>query len=240
MSRSIAVTGAAAVALAASLLATPAYAQAGEFPITVTPDEAHPGETVTVTGDATDPTCSEDGVAVQLNYTKPDGTLGTVSVNTTTDVAGHFSAEIDVPDAAVAGEDASVNAVIADCVPPAEESQGTRSSESEPFDVLAYTGDLTLSETSGEPGDVVSFAGTNCWGGETVFYFGPDAYEGEPDPDKTFEGEFEVPDYPDGTYEVTAECPGTDYRVLSFRLRNPRPAPAPPARPVPRRPTFTG
>lgn len=240
MSR-IALSAAAAVALAGSLVATPSYA-AAPFSITVSPDAARPGETATVTGDATDPVCAENGVAVRFHYTKPDGSLGTKVFNTTTDAAGHFSAQITVADDAVAGEKASVTAFIADCTPPGEPSQGPRQSDSVAFDVLAYTGKFSISRTSGRPGDVVSFSGTNCWGGEVIVYFGGDVIEGVPEADKTFAGVYELPDVPDGRYEFGAECPGTDYNVFSFRLINPKsnPPAAPPARPVVRRPTFTG
>jgi hypothetical protein len=241
MSRKIALCGAAAATVAASLLTSPAYA-ADEFSITVAPTAAKPSESITVTGTADDPVCAEDGVAVSLHYTKPDGTLAAATVNTTTDAAGAFSAEITVPDIAFAGEKAYVNAVIADCTPPEEASVGARSSQSVDFDVVPYEGKLTLGTKKGKPGQKLSFAGTECWGGEAVFVFGDEVLEGEPEEDKTFEGSFTLPDLPSGTYPVTAQCPGTDYAVLSFTLVNPAAAPpvAPPARPIPRRPTFTG
>ena len=56
---------------------------------------------------------------------------------------------------------------------------------------------------------------------------------------KTFAGSYTLPDAPDGVYEVVAECPGTDYDVLAFRLVNPD-EPARPATPVPGRARFTG
>lgn len=245
MARTIALTVTAAAALAASLVATPAYAQAPpEFDITVTPDEARPGETATVSGDATDPTCAEDGVGVRFHYTKPDGSEATAVVTTTTDAAGHFEAEITVPSDAVAGEDASVNAFIADCTPPGGETS-SRSSKTVSFDVLAHEGKFSISRTSGRPGDVVTFSGTNCWGGSVIVFFNGDVVEGEPEDDRTFSGEYVLPDYPDGVYEFGAECPGTDYNSFQFRLINPgepseEPRPAPPARPVRGRPTFTG
>lgn len=241
MSRSIVLSGALACAVVASLVGSPAYA-APEFDITVSPTTAKPGESFTVTGDATDPTCAEDGVAVTLNFTRPDGTTGAQTVNTTTDAAGHFEATVTVPDNAYAGEAASVRALIADCNPPSGPSEGTRSSVRKTFTIEAYEGSFTISRKSGRPGDVVTFAGTNCWGGEAVVFFGDDAMTGEPEADKSFGGEYVLPDAPDGTYEFGAECPGTDYTVYSFRLINPAPAPpaAPPARPVRGRPTFTG
>lgn len=239
MSRTIAPVCVAVVALAASLLTTPAHA-ATEFAITVDPSAARPGDTVTVSGDAVDPICAEDGVAIRFHYTKPDGSSATAVVSTTTDAAGHFSADITVPADAVAAEEASVTAFIADCTPPGEPSTGPRSSESDPFNVVPHEGDFEISRTSGEPGDVLEFAGTNCWGGEVAFFFGDDVLSGEPDDSKEFGGQYVLPDAPDGVYEVTAECPGTDYRVFAFRLVNPEAPPAPPARPVTRRPTFAG
>lgn len=239
MSRKIVLSGAAAFVLAASMLVTPAYAE-GEFPITVTPDEARPAEVVHVEGDATDPVCAEDGVAVSLHYTKPDGTLAAATVNTTTDAAGHFEADVTVPDIAVAGGESFVAAVIADCTPPSSTDTISRTSVSVPFEVLAYEGEFAISKTSGKPGDVVDFAGTNCWGGAVAVFFGEDVAEGEPEADKTFAGEYELPDLPGGTYEFGAECPGTDYAVLSFTLVNPQAPAAPPAPPVVRTPTFTG
>lgn len=239
MSRRAVLTGAAAFALAATLAAPPAWAE-GEFTITVTPTSAKPGETFTVTGDATDPICAEDGVAVNLNYTRPDGTTGLQSVSTTTDAAGHFSATVTVPINAYAGEPASVVAVIADCTPPDATPAFSRASHAVPFTVDAFEGEFEISATKGKPGDELEFAGTNCVGGSVLVFFGDEVLSGTPEADKTFGGVLEVPDLPTGTYEVGAECPGTDYPVLSFRLTNTAPAPAPPARPVPRTPTFTG
>ncbi|HWL37004.1 MAG TPA: hypothetical protein VNQ77_12510 [Frankiaceae bacterium] len=237
MSRSIVLSAVAACALATSLLAAPAYA-ADEFPITVTPDEGKTAASLHVEGDATDPTCADDGVAVSLHYTKPDGTMAATTVNTTADAAGHFEADLTVPDNAYAGEKAFVNAVIADCTPP-DGPTSSRSSVAVDFEVLARTGSFKVSALSGKPGDVVDFEGTNCWGGVTAVFFGDDVVTGKPDADKTFEGSYELPDLPGGTYELGAECPGTDYRVYSFTLVNAAPV-APPAAPVPGAPTFTG
>lgn len=242
MSRRTVLAGAAVLALATSLAATPAYAE-GEFAITVTPAaEGLPASTFTVTGDATDPVCADDGVTVTLHYTKPSGATGTTSSGTTTDAAGHFSAQLTVPDDAYAGENAFVSAVIADCTPPDATPAFSRSSVSVDFEVLANEGEFDISDTSGKPGDTLEFAGTNCWGGTVAVFFGDELFTGVPEGDKTFAGELEVPDLPTGTYEVGAECPGTDYaQVFSYRLVNPVVAPpAPPARPVVRPPTFTG
>ena len=239
MTRKLVLTGAVALALATSLVAAPAHAE-GEFTITVTPDEGLPSATFDVAGDATDPVCPEDGVAVTLKYTKPNGTLGSTTVNTTTDAAGHFTAQLTVPHDAYAGEAAEVSALISDCAPP-DTTPFARSSISMPFEVLAYEGEFAISATKGKPGDELEFAGTNCWGGTVAIFFGDELFTGDPEDDKTFGGAIEVPDLPSGTYEVGAECPGTDYAVLSYRLTNPTVAPpAPPARPVVRRPTFTG
>lgn len=238
MNRTTVLGSALTVALAATLVQSPAFA-AGEFPITVTPAEAKPGEPVTVTGDATDPTCADDGVAVTFFYTKPDGTAGATTTNTVTDAAGHFTAALNVPATAVAGAPASVSAVIADCTPP-DGPTSSRASESDAFEVLAYEGTFTVSKTTAKPGETVTFSGTNCWGGDVAVYLGdveiPDVTL---NPDKTFSGGFTVPNAPGGVYELGAECPGTDYEVMAFTLVNPV-AVAPPATPVPGRPRFTG
>jgi hypothetical protein len=240
MSRRIVCSAAAAFGMTAALLVTPATA-AGEFTITVTPDEGLPTSSFTVTGDATDPICADDGVAVSLHYTKPDGSTGSASVNTVTDSAGHFTANLTVPETAYAGEDASVAAVIADCTPPDASPAFARSSISVPFDVLAYDGVFHISKKSGKPGQVVTFSGTNCYGGAVAVFFGDDVLSGTPEQDRTFAGEYTLPNVKTGTYEFGAECPGTDYQVFSFSLVNPVVAPpAPPARPVVRPPTFTG
>lgn len=240
MSRTVALAGALTVALAASLVHTPALA-AGTFPITVTPDSARPSEEITVSGDATDPTCADDGVRVRFFYTKPNGTTGSTFVNTVADSAGHFSVKLNVPADAVAGEDATVSAAIADCTPPGGETS-SRSSEAVPFEVLAYEGTFTISKRVGRPGETVTFSGTNCWGGDVAVFFGPDeATNVTLDAGaKTFSGSYVLPDAPGGVYEFAAECPGTDYAVHAFTLVNPSVAPAPPARPVPGRPRFTG
>lgn len=240
MTRRIVTGAAVALALTASLAHAPAWG-ATEFDITVTPDEAAPAESFTVTGDATDPTCADDGVRVRLFYTKPDGSTGSAFVNTVADAAGHFSAQLTVPSDAVAGATANVSAFIADCTPPGESTVGARSSETVPFEVLAYEGTFTLSKTRGEPGETVTFSGTNCWGGDVAVYFADLEIENVTlKGDKTFSGSFVVPDAPGGTYEVAAECPGTDYAVRSFVVVNDAPPVAPPAKPVPRRPRYTG
>lgn len=241
MARKIVLCGAAAATVAASLLTAPAHA-AEDFPITVTPTTAKPSESLTVTGTADEPICAEDGVAVSLHYTKPDGTLAATTVNTTTDASGAFEAELTVPDIANAGEKAYVNAIIADCTPPEEPSQGARSSVAVDITIEPYEGELTLSKLAGKPGEVIRFTGTECWGGEATFAFGDDTVDDEPGGTKTFTGTYTLPDAPGGTYEVSAQCPGTDYGVLSFTLVNPAVAPpaAPPARPIAGRPTFTG
>lgn len=226
------------LALAASLLHAPAWA-ANEFEITVTPTEAAPSETLTVTGDATDPVCADDGVVVRLFYTKPDGTDGSTSVNTVADSAGHFSAQLTVPDNAVAGADASVSALIADCTPPGGQTS-SRASETVAFEILAYEGTLKLSKTTGKPGEKVTFTGTNCWGGDVLVALGDTEIANVTLNGKNFSGSFIVPDLPGGTYEFGAECPGTDYEVLGFTIVNPAAPPAPPARPVPGRPRYTG
>lgn len=238
MNRTTVLASALTVALAATLVQSPAHA-ADEFAITVTPTEAPPGEPLTVTGDATDPTCADDGVAVTFYYTKPDGSTGSTTANTVTDAAGHFSAALNVPETAVAGAPASVSAIIADCTPPGG-TTASRASEAVAFEVLAYEGTFTVSATTGKPGETVTFSGTNCWGGDVVVYLGdvevPDVTL---NPDKTFSGSFTVPNAPGGVYELGAECPGTDFEVKAFTLVNPVRV-APPAKPVPGRPRFTG
>jgi azurin len=233
----------AALGLAATLVPVPAHA-ATEFQITVDPDAQQPAKTFDVTGDAVDPICAEDGVAVSLTYTKPNGSNGHTTVNTTTDTAGHFAATLTVPDDAVAGEAAQVRALIADCTPESGPSEGARSSEAVAFDVLAYEGTFKVNDADmrGKPGETITFSGTNCWGGDVVVVFGDDEMTAVLKPDKTFSGSYVLPDAPDGTYEIAAQCPGTDFEVLSFRLDNPAAPPpvAPPATPVPGRPRFTG
>lgn len=240
MTRRIVVGSALTLALTATLVHAPAHAE-GEFPITVTPDAARPGTQITVTGDATEPTCADDGVVVRFFYTKPDGTAGSTSVNTVADANGHFSADLTVPANAVADADASVSAAIADCTPPEGETS-SRVSEVEAFEVLAYEGSFTISRNSGKPGQTVTFQGTNCWGGDVAVFFGDFevtnvTLNAEA---KTFSGSYVLPDAPGGVYEFGAECPGTDFPVRAFTLVNPKAAPAPPARPVNRRPRFTG
>lgn len=240
MSRRLVLATAVSLALTGSLVAGPAYAE-GEFTITVVPASGHPTETFDVTGDAVDPVCPNDGVAVSLLYTKADGSIATTTANTTTDAAGHFTAQLAVPENAYAGEFAQVSAVIADCAPP-DTTPFARSSISVDFDVLAYDGAFSISDTTGEPGDTITFEGTNCWGGSIVVFFGDDEeIEVDLGNDRTFSGSYVLPDAPGGVYEFGAECPGTDYEVLAFTLVNPEAPPAaPPARPVPRTPTFTG
>jgi hypothetical protein len=233
-----AVSGPLAMLLGAALVPAPAYA-AGEFTITATPDSGHPSETTTVTGDATGPTCADAGVAVTLHYSKPNGALMNLTVNTTTDSAGHFSAVLTVPDDAVASRPASITALVADCTPSSGPSTGSRSSVEVAFDVLAYSGTFTTDKTTGKPGAKVHFTGTNCWGGTVDVSFGSVHHiKATLKADKTFSGDYTLPNVAGGTYPFDAQCPGTDYAARAFTLVNP--AVPPPATPVPGQPSFTG
>jgi hypothetical protein len=239
MSRRIALCAGAALVLAAAVLdATPAYA-AGEFTFTVTPSAAHPTETVTVAGDATDPVCAGDGVTVTLYFTKSDGTTDTTSVNSTTDSAGHFTADVLVPEIAYAGQPATVTSVINDCTPPDASPPFARAGNAVDFDVLAYAGTFAISKTSGKPGQTVHFSGTNCVGGEVFVFFGEDQADATLLSDKTFSGDYVLPDAPGGTYEFGAECPGTDFTSFSFTLINPK-KPTKPTTPAAKPPTAVG
>ena len=200
------------------IIAAPASA-ATDFSIAVTPAAGgHATETLSVTGDATEPVCAEDGVAVTLRYELPSGSTDTVTVNTTTDAAGHFSAELVIPENAVAGAGAFVQAVVADC-----DSYGARVSVSVPIDVQAYTGQFVLDRATGEPGQVVHVAGTNCWGNEVVVIFGNlEELVIRLDADRTFSGSYVLPHVKAGTYTFAASCPGSDFAPRSLRLLRPR------------------
>jgi hypothetical protein len=161
-----------------------------------------------------------------------------VTALTTTDSAGHFTAVLTVPANAVAGEAAEVVAFIADCTPPSQPS-ASRSSLAVAFEVLPFSGTFSASRSTGRPGEKVHFTGTNCWGGAVDVFFG--RIGGIPAKllaDKTFSGDYTLPNVPGGTYQLGASCPGTAYAPRAFRLVNPRVVP--PAVPVPGTPTFAG
>jgi hypothetical protein len=236
----------AVTAVAAALAVTtggPSYAgTTASFTITVSPTSLHPGESTNVSGDTAGPACANDGVAVTLTFTKPDGSTGTATVNTTTNASGHFDAvAVTVPDTAVAGEPASVQAVIADC---SADSGNTRASDPTKLTILAYEGSFTTNKGSGKPGTTVHVAGTNCWGGDVVVVFTDGANEDEVavtlKSDKTFSGDYVVPDAPGGNYAFQAQCPGTDYAPRAFLLVNPAKPPAPAPKPIVRPVHFTG
>jgi hypothetical protein len=240
--RSLATTAAAAaLALTTGLL--PAYAgtTTGTFTISAAPTSLHPGETTAVTGDATGPACADDGVVVTLSYTRPNGATGTISVNATTDSAGHFTANITVPDNAVADEPASVVAVIADCTPPSGPTE-TRQSNSAALTIRAYDGTFTTDKNTGHPGDTVHVAGTTCYGGSVEVTFGRGGTEQAVTvtlkPDRTFAGTFVLPNAPSGTYVFNAHCPGTNFPARPLALVNV--APAQPPTPIPGGVTVTG
>jgi hypothetical protein len=128
-----------AIALTGAL---PAWA-AFTFTVQASVTSLHPGETTVVSGDTAGPACTNDGVAVTLRYTKPDGTNGFVTQNVLTDGAGHFTTTaMTLPDTAVAGEAAQVQAVIADCT--ADPSAPTKASDPVALDVLAYEGNFAV------------------------------------------------------------------------------------------------
>lgn len=204
------------------LIADPASA-ADEFLISVTPAAgAHVTETLSVTGDATggaaEPACVNDGVAVTLAYELPGGFIDTRTVNTSTDAAGHFTADLVIPDDAVAGGNASVQAVVADCDP-----SGRRVSVPVPIDVQAFAGQFTLDRTTAEPGQVVHVAGTECWGNEVTVTFGTLAEVAITlNADRTFSGSYLLPHVKAGTYTFAASCPGSSFVPRSVRLVRPR------------------
>jgi hypothetical protein len=236
------VTAAATVAMAMSgVLPAEAGQQAATFTISVEPDAVHPAESTTVSGETSGPACAEDGVDVTLTYTKPNGGNGTVTVQTTTTAEGTFSVPVTVPDDAVAGDPASVTAVIADCTA----SEGaTRTAKAVPLEIEAYEGTLTAQPATGRPGTKVRVNGTNCWGGEVAVVF-TDGETGEDvkvtlSGNKNFTGVYTIPDAPSGDYAFVAECPGTDYNIAPFRLVNPEPAKPLPPRPITGPVRYTG
>lgn len=240
-------TTTAAVALALTSLATPAHA-AGTITISADPTTLHPGDQTTVSGETADPPCATDGVTVTLSYTKPNGNLGTVSTSAITEADGSFEATVTVPDTAVAGEAAGVQATIADCT---DDGGATRASETEKLTIEAYEGSFDTNKETGKPGTKVHFTGDNCWGGQVqvVFTDGEDADEADAvlKADKTFSGDYVIPDAPSGEYAFVASCPGTDYEVMPFVLVNPQASPTAspttppgPPRPVPGPVRFTG
>lgn len=236
------VTTTAAAALVLGIAAPPATA-APTFTISASPTSLHPGEKTTVSGSTSDPACAEDGVAVRLSFTRPNGSTGSVTVNTTTDTNGAFTADVTVPDNATADEPASVQAVIADCT--GGQTTETRSSNVVKLTIEAYDGTFTTNKTQGRPGTHVHVSGTNCWGGDVsvVFTDGEQAEEVDVtlEADKTFSGDYVIPDAPGGDYAFFAQCPGTDYAPRAFLLVNPTPSPTPlPPRPVPGPAHFTG
>lgn len=224
----------------------PAWA-AFTFTVSATATSLHPGDSTTVSGDTADPACTSDGVAVTLTYTKPDGSNGFVTQNVVSDSSGHFTTTpMTLPDDAVAGEDASVHAVIADCT--ADPSSPTKASDPLAIEVVAYTGTFSVDKTSGKPGQTVHLAGTNCWGGDVLVLLSDGTHEDEAPvtltAQKTFSGSYVLPDLPGGTYSFAAQCPGTDFAPVAFTLVNPKkvvtPPPAPAPKPIVRPVHFTG
>lgn len=248
----------------AAVTTTPAHA-ASTMTIRVSPTSLKPGETATVTGETSGPACASDGVTVTLSYSAPDGTNGVASQSATTDAGGEFTVSLAVPDDAVAGEPASVSALIPSC---AADDDSAVTSNVVTITVTAHDGTLEITDgsgasaSSGESGELVRIAGANCYGDDVVVLFtnGDDSEEVTVflEPDRTFSGEYVLPDAPGGSYEFVAQCPGTDFPVRAFQLRNEEPAQplpprpvaggpdddepgqAPPARPVEGVATFTG
>lgn len=241
------VTATAVLGLAvASFGITPAHA-ASVMTISANPTSLKPGETTTVSGSTSGPACADDGVAVTLTYTDPDGNNDTVVVNTTTDASGAFTVPVVLADDAVAGEPANVRAVIADCT---DDANSTVTSNVVALTVTAHTGTLTVTDesgaaaASGESGETVTVSGTNCYGGEVLVLFTDGTNEEEVDvdllPDRTFSGDYVLPDAPGGSYSFVAQCPGTDYNVRAFQLRNEEPGEPLAPRPVDGVANFTG
>jgi hypothetical protein len=233
------------LALTAALVfpaATALPAQAGNnLAITATPDHAHLTESFTVDGTGG---CATTAYTVTFTYTNHDGDPATATANGTTNGSGAFSQSITIPEAATAGEPASVQATVA--------CQSPLTSNTLPITIDTFTGVLSLDKTTGEPGDTVTVSGTNCYGGDVVVLFtdGDAADEVAVTLDSqahTFTGTYTLPDAPGGDYAFAAECPGSQFEDQGFALVNDQPAPspttappAPPATVVDDNADFTG
>lgn len=222
--------------------------------IAAAPSTLRPGDTTTVNG-TTD--CASVAYTVTLTFTDPEGAAATATASETTDAAGEFTQAIDVPETAVAGEPASVQASV-------ECSGGTQGSNTVPLTVQSHEGTLDIDPTSGPTGTEVEISGTNCWGDDIAIAFTDDQFDGFVEvedvtlnEDRTFTASFTIPEEAGpGDYFLAAECPGTDFEPQPFRVTeapggnnpSPRPTPstptdpgvAPPAPPVVDVVNFTG
>lgn len=201
--------------LFSAVIAAPSSA-ATEFPITVTPDLGHPTDVLAVSGDVTEPVCANDGIAIGLVYGLPSGFTDYVGLTTVTDASGHFTGELAIPENAVAGAESSVQAVVSDC------DGVARASVPVPIDIQAYDGQFILDRTTGKPGQVVHFSGTNCWGNQVAVTFGSEKVTAITlNSDRTFSGSYLLPHLKAGTYAFAATCPGTQFASRTFTLLGP-------------------
>lgn len=240
---------AAAVAVG-SLLAVAPVTPAGAgnaHSITASPTTVKPGETVTVTGTSD---CNSSPFTVTLTYTNPEGDNATATASGTTDASGEYSQPIVVPDAAVAGEPATVTSNITSC----NGGGAVASQNTVALTIDAHEGVLSVSPTSGPSGTQVTINGTNCYGGD-VFVGFTDGDEVEievqnvtlDEETRAFTATFTIPGNVDpGQYAFVAECPGTDFNAAPFTVtgedddETPVTPEAPPATPVGGTVTFTG
>jgi hypothetical protein len=218
-------------------------------PITVTPDEGAPFTVVTVTGaDCTDgPSPFVSGIV----RGSPD--VGVISdFFATPDDAGAWTAEFIVPPnrAAVTYE------VVATCKPDRNAFEGVEYGI-QPFTILeGEEATMTVSPLRARAGTdiMVTASGTLCRGPDATVElrafvrFTEDADEFvaqttvTPAADGTWTGQFTIPNALAVTYGVTGHCLFGDISFILYPVADivVSPTEAPPARPLPARPTFTG
>jgi hypothetical protein len=218
-------------------------------PYTVTLSYTNPdGDTSTATEDGT---TTSDGTFEQPFAIPEDAVAGepasfqaSVACDSGTPTATPSSTPTETPTASQSSTPQPTSVPLGLAGPPARAAAATSTqSNVVAFTVDAWQGALSTDKAAGVPGDTVHVSGTLCYGGDVVVTFtdGEDEEEVDValDSDRTFAGDYRLPDAPAGPYAFTAACPGTDYDDRAFVLGE-SVTTAPPAAPRPGVVTTTG
>jgi hypothetical protein len=221
-------------------------------PLTVTPVEGSPFTVVTVSGDD----CTDGPSPAVSGFLLGGPEAGAVAFfSATPDAEGAWTASFTL----APNQPASTYEVVAQCKTDPDVNEGIEYAR-HPFtfdvgDSVALTASPARAQT-GSP-VTVNVSGTLCRGaGASVridaFVRGTEEADEfvdqatvAPGPDGSWTGQLTIPDGPPATYGIAAQCdigqmPFFLYDAADVVVSAPGVPPAPPARPLPARPTFTG
>lgn len=243
------VAAVAALALVAGLPTAPAYA-ADSFTIGVDPLSDVSGATLTVDGDVS-PDCAGTFTVI-FSYTNADGAVATVVTSADLNpVESVFSVPIVIPEDARWGTADEAPASVSATATCAGEAPTPSSPDSIEILIAPHDGELTVTPAEVGPGDTLTVAGTECYGGSyDVFIYPVGADLDDVDvaatgtlADGVHDFTVDIPvadDVAPGEYTVNAFCAGSStYEGVLAIAAGPNSRPTPRPTPTASNPTPT-